>query len=199
MGGTLTKLLVGAFFVGLSSQMGELARDVISRARESVQASEMLTLDGALAAWAIEQRRTRGPRDQEEFNQILEFNLSARGGRDVTKDRWDRPYVYEHLSDRPIRWRVSSRGPDLRLGTEDDLVVERTGDRSELSRDPVEIIERALESTRRRYRQTLADLRMEVKKQKGKSGDVGKELLDAGAHERAELEQSLDHLDSLLN
>ena len=172
MGGTLTKLLVGAFFVGLSSQMGELAQDVISRARESVQASEMLTLDGTLAAWAIEQRRTRGPRNQEEFDQTLEFILSARGSRDVTRDRWNQPYVYEHISDRPVRWRISSRGPDLRLGTEDDLVVERTGDRSELSRDPVEIIEQAIESTRRRYRKTLAELRFEVARLKGKGGEA---------------------------
>ncbi|HBP20799.1 MAG TPA: 3-isopropylmalate dehydratase large subunit, partial [Planctomycetes bacterium] len=50
MGGALIKVGIGAFFVFASAQMGGLARGLLDRARESVQASELLTLDGQLAA-----------------------------------------------------------------------------------------------------------------------------------------------------
>ena len=46
MGGTLVKLMIGAFFVALASQLGEFAKDIVQRARASVQASELPVLCG---------------------------------------------------------------------------------------------------------------------------------------------------------
>lgn len=197
MGGTLAKLMVGVFFVGLASQLGDLARDVVSKARESVQASELLTLDGSLAAWAIEQRRTRAPRDQEEFERTLEHILTARGPRRVSHDRWDRPYVYEYLGDTPLRWRISSRGPDRVLGSDDDLVVERIDDRIQVSRDPAEIAEMALDRALRLDRETVGELRAAVALLEPKTSATAP-LLDADATEDAQHTQSLAQLDALL-
>ena len=195
MGGTLTKLLVGVFFVGLASQLGELARDVVSKARESVQASELLTLDKSLEAWAIEQRRTRPPRDQEEFEHALEQILT--GSRRVTHDRWDRPYVYEHLGDTPLRWRISSRGPDRILGNDDDLVVNRIAERVEISRDPVEIAEMAIDRAQRLERETVGKLRAAAAKLEPEA-ERRDPLLDAKAAESAQHAASLAQLDALL-
>ena len=195
MGGSLAKLLVGAFFVALSSQLGELAQELIGRARESVQASELLTIDGQLVTWAIQERRTRAPRDQAEFDQALRGLLSARGGRDVTLDRWNQPYVYEHLSDKPA-WRISSRGPDGLLGTSDDLVVERSGDRVERSRDPVAIAEAAEDRLRRGHRQVALELaKLRAQLEEGQAGQLTSldAALDDGAAEAAAMEQ-LDRL-----
>jgi hypothetical protein len=199
MGGTLAKLLVGVFFVGLSSQLGELAQDVVSKARESVQASELMTLDGTLAAWAMEQRRTRAPEHQEEFERTLEQILTARGPRRVTHDRWDRPYAYEHFGDSPLHWRISSGGPDRLLGNGDDLVVERIDDRVEMTRDPVEIAEMAIDRALRLDRETVGELRAAAAKldPEERAPPQGP-LLDAKAEETAQHAQSLAQLDELL-
>ena len=47
--------------------------------------------------------------------------------------------------ERPVAWRIVSGGPDRRVGSEDDLVVERREDRVSINRDPQEIVEQALE------------------------------------------------------
>jgi hypothetical protein len=196
VGGTLTKLAIGAFFVALASQGGELARDIVQRVRESVQASELATLDANLyAGWALQQRPTRAPRDQAEFESALAEVLTARGSRDVTRDRWDRPYTYEALGDRPLRWRISSSGRDRTPGTEDDLVVERRDDRATLNRDPVEIIEQAEARARGRQRAALDELRRlrERLETQGAPAPSGPSDADLEREHRACLEQ-LDRL-----
>ena len=125
MGGALIKVGIGAFFVFASAQMGGLARGLLDRARESVQASELLTLDGQLAAWTIAHKRGRPPADQAHFESVCREVLTAPGGRDVTKDRWGEGFVYERIAVRPVEWQISSKGPDRSLGSEDDLVVHR--------------------------------------------------------------------------
>jgi hypothetical protein len=201
MGGTLAKLLVGAFFVALSSQLGELAQELIGRARESVQASELMTIDGQLATWAIQERRTRAPRDQEEFERALRGLLSARGGREVTVDRWGQAYVYQRRGDQPA-WRITSLGPDRSLGTPDDLVVERTGDLVERSRDPVAIAEAAQERLRGGREDLLTELDRLRRSLQEEDADASRALdaaLGGDAEAKAEAEAALAQLDALLN
>ena len=147
MTGTLIKACVGALLIAAAARMGDVAQELLGRARESVQASELAILDGHLAAWVIEQKRSRPPRDQAHFEVVVRGLFTARGGRDVTRDRWGEPYVYEHVHDRPVAWRITSKGPDKTLdvgGRGDDLVLTRTDDVVELNQDPTKIIAGAL-------------------------------------------------------
>ncbi len=149
--------------------------------------------------WAIEQRRTRAPRDQEEFERTLEQILSARGPRRVTHDRWDRPYAYEHFGDSPLHWRISSRGPDRLLGNDDDLVVERIEDRVRVTRDPVEIAEMALERARRLDHETVGKLRAAAAKLAPEPENQPQgPLLDAKVELATQHALSLAQLDALL-
>jgi hypothetical protein len=145
MGGSLVKLAVGAFLVGLASQMGALAKDVLGRVRVSVQASELHTLDGHLWANTLEQRQTLPPADQAAFERAVRELFAARGDREVTHDRWGQPYLYARLGVRPVRWRIVSKGPDRRIATADDLVLERSDDRVSMNVDPVRVAEEALD------------------------------------------------------
>src|SRR5262249_35666026 len=136
VGGTALKVLIAGFFVWLSAQMGTFADEILGRVRESVQASELLEIDTYVYQHSVlENERTHPPKDQAEFEAILKDWLTASAGRDVTKDRWERPYAYDHLPSRDPRdvlYRIASGGPDRKLGTEDDIVVERENDRSKI-------------------------------------------------------------------
>jgi len=199
------KLLIGAFFVWVSAQMGSLAEEILARVRESVQASELLTLDGYLAVWTIEQKRTLPPKDQEQFEIACRAMLSARGGRPVTHDRWGQPYVYECLGRRPVHWRITSMGPDRRLAGErdplpDDLIVERVSDRVEINRDPASIMERAIERKLRQDQEILERLRELSAEQKEEAQDAssfGSEAEEAKRQQEL-LERSLEDLDRIL-
>lgn len=159
MGPTGAKVGAAALLVALASQLSAAAEELVGRVRESVQASELLTVDGYALVWSLEQNPTRAPRDQAEFERACRDELAARAGREPTADRWGRTYVYEPLAVRgALRWRISSAGPDRRLGTEDDLVVERHGDASQINRDPTEIVERALARWREADAQALEQL-----------------------------------------
>lgn len=201
MGGVGVKVAIGVFFVALSSQMGKLAEQILGRVRESVQASELSTLDGHLATWAVEQRRTRGPKDQVEFELAVKDLFTERSGRAPTEDRWGQAYIYENLGPRPPapRWRISSKGPDRRAGTADDLVVERVGDRVTRNRDPVEIAEQALERKQRSDRELIAKLRELTARLEGEGAATPPARDDAAeARERAVMNESLAQLDRLL-
>ncbi|MGE0707742.1 MAG: hypothetical protein AB7N76_13480 [Planctomycetota bacterium] len=209
-GGALIKLGIGGFFVFASAQMGSVAQDLLQRARESVQASELSTLDGHLAAWVIEQKRGRPPRDQDHFEQVCRQLFTARGGRDVTRDRWGEAYVYDKIHDRPPEWEISSKGPDKRLGTEDDLVVHRREDQVHLNKDPAKIIEGAIERLKRQDEQRLRELERVGReldrkglKDAGKSADApafaeGEPGPDQAPLQKRALEQQLNELDALL-
>ncbi len=163
MGGAAgIKIAMMVFFVWLSSQMGSMVEEVLGRVRVSIQASELMTLDGHLAVWAIEQRRTRPPDDQAEFEKACNIMLSVRG-RSVTQDRWREDYIYERVRRTPVHWRVTSKGPDRIYGTEDDISVERIGDMVELNTDPVAVIEQAIARKRKLDAQVLRRLRTLVK------------------------------------
>jgi hypothetical protein len=112
-----------------------------------------------MQVWSIEQGRTRPPRDQAEFERACREELASRAGRDPTTDRWGQTYVYERVSDAGVHWRIASKGPDRRLGTADDLVVERRGDVVEINEDPAAIIERELEKKQRQDAKALEALR----------------------------------------
>lgn len=144
MTGTLIKASIGALLVVAAARMSGLAQELLGRARESVQASELALVDGHLAAWVIEQKRNRPPRDQAHFDVVVRGLFTSRAGRDVTHDRWDQPYLYEHVHDNPVAWRITSKGPDRTLGTADDLVLSRTDDLVALNHDPTRIAEGAL-------------------------------------------------------
>jgi hypothetical protein len=116
--------------------------------RDSVQASELMMIDGHVHAWTIEQQRSRPPRDQVAFERAVRDSLTA-AGRDPTRDRWDQPYLYDLLAERPVRWRIATKGADKAPGTPDDIVVARHGNQVSIDRDPVKIAENALERKRR--------------------------------------------------
>jgi hypothetical protein len=200
VGGALLKIGIGGFFVFASAQMGSLAKDLLDRARESVQASEMLTLDSHLAVWTIEQKRGRPPRDQKQFQSVCKQLFTARGGRDVTKDRWGMVYVYEPINVRPVEWRISSLGPDKKLGTDDDLIVHRRSDTVQINKDPTEIIEAAIERLRRVDEQRLRELERLQQKQ-GKQPPVfekDEQGVKLDPLQKRALKQQLAELDALL-
>lgn len=152
MGGVAFKAAVGAFLVWLSAQMGAFADEILGKVRESVQASELLEIDHFVAYESAfgedPAKKAHAPRDQAEFERVLSEWLTASGGRHVTRDRWDEPYVYCRLpSDDPrsIRYRITSKGPDRRLGTPDDIVLEREGEHAAIDRDPEKIAQAAIE------------------------------------------------------
>ena len=163
MGGTALKLLIAGFFVWLSAQMGTFVDEILTRVSESVQASELLQIDGYVYYHsALENERTRAPRDQTEFESVVREWTEAPAGRDVTKDRWDRPLVYDHQESRDpreIHWRISSGGPDRKIGTDDDLVVVRDNDVARINRDPAKIAELAIERKEKLDRETTTRVR----------------------------------------
>ena len=199
MGGALIKVGIGAFFVFASAQMGDLARGLLDRARESVKASELLTLDGQLAAWTIGQKRGRPPTDQAHFDRVCREILTAPGGRDVTKDRWGEGYVYERIAVRPVEWEISSKGPDRSLGSEDDLVVHRRDDHVEINRDPVSIIEGAIERVRRADERRLDALAKLSAGEKQPPLFEADQKVDLTPARKAALRQQLSELDRLLD
>jgi hypothetical protein len=173
VGGTALKVLIAGFFVWLSAQMGTFADEILVRVRESVQASELLEIDTYVYQHSVlENERTHAPRDQAEFESILKEWLTASGGRDVTKDRWDRPYAYDHTPTRDPRevlYRIASGGPDRKLGTGDDIVVERENDHARINRDPARIAEEALERKKHLDEDTVSRIREIL--EAAKSGD----------------------------
>lgn len=164
MGGTLVKAGIGVFLVVAAAKMGGLATELLGRARESVQATELATLDGYLSVWCIERKRTQPPRDQAHFEEVVRGLFTTRGERDVTQDRWGETYVYEKLGARPVAWRITSKGPDKALGTGDDLVLKRHEDKVQINRDPVSIMEGAIEDKRQADERFLRDLNRLVRK-----------------------------------
>jgi hypothetical protein len=202
VGGTFVKAGIGVFLVVAAAKLGGLATELMGRARESVQASELLTLDGHLAAWTIGRKRTRPPRDQAHFNEVVAGLFTTRGKRDVTQDRWGETYVYEKLGERPVAWRITSKGPDRALGTGDDLVLKRHEDNVQINRDPVAIMEAAIEDKRQADERFLRDLTRAL--QKGEAAKPvqvfpdGKEP-DPGAVEAKGLRREAETLSALLD
>jgi hypothetical protein len=152
MGGVAFKVAIGGFLVWLSAQMGTFAEEILGKVRESVQASELVEIDRFVAVQSAfgddPTKKARAPKDQAEFERILREWTVASGGRDVTRDRWDEPYVYHRVPSRDardVKYRITSKGADRRMGSTDDLVVERENDHSSINRDPVKIAESAIE------------------------------------------------------
>ena len=155
--------MIAGFFVWMMAQMGTFADEVLGRVKESLQASELLLIDEYVYNWTEnEHERPRAPKDQAEFEAVVRDWTEAKAGRNVTRDRWDRPYVYDPVAQadpRHIVWRISSMGPDCKLGTADDLVVERDGDRATINRDPAKIAEEAIERKQRLDTETVSRVR----------------------------------------
>ncbi len=152
MGGVAVKVAIGAFLVWLSAQMGTFAEEILAKVRESVQASELVEIDKYVAVQSAfgddPTKKSHAPKDQAEFERILKDWTSASGNRNVTLDRWEQPYVYYRIPNkdaRVINYRITSRGADKKLGTPDDLVVERENDHSSINRSPEKIAESAIE------------------------------------------------------
>ena len=152
MSGVAFKVAAGAFLVWLSAQMGTFADEILGKVRVSVQASELVEIDRYVAYesafGADPSKKAHAPADQAEFERILREWLEASGGRNVLRDRWDEPYVYFRVptkDPRDVHYRITSKGPDRKLGTDDDIVLEREGDRSTINRDPAAIAESAIE------------------------------------------------------
>jgi hypothetical protein len=173
MGSAGIKVGIAVFFVWLSAQLGTVAQEILGRVRESVQASELLTVDKYLAVWVIEQKRSAAPGSQEAFERALREELSAGANRDVTLDRWEQKYLYEKLGDSPPAWRITSKGPDKTLGTDDDLIVERRGDSSHINQDPAALAESAIERKLELDREALRRLQRLADQAEGFEGQAG--------------------------
>ena len=152
MGGVAFKIAIGGFLIWLSAQMGTFAEEILGKVRESVQASELVEIDKYVAVQSAfgddPTKKAHAPKDQAEFERILRDWTVASGNRDVTKDRWDQPYVYFRVPSRDardVKYRITSKGADKKIGSGDDLVVERENDHSSINRDPTRIAESAIE------------------------------------------------------
>jgi hypothetical protein len=204
MTGTALKVAIGVFFVWLSAQMGTFVDEVLTRVKESVQASELLKIDSFVHVVSIgdEQRRQRPPRDQAEFDAIVRDWLTAQGGRDVAKDRWNEPYIYDRIprdDPRDIYYRITSKGPDRLLGTADDIVIEREGESSRINRNPVDLAEHALERKQELDREIGKKLRDLVEKANTTSGPDPLAAKDPTAERSArELESATRELGRIL-
>lgn len=202
MGGTLIKAGIGVFLVFASAKMGGLASELLGRARESVQASELLTLDGHLAAWTVARKRTRPPRDQAHFEEVVRGLFTTRGERDVTRDRWGEVYLYEKLGERPVAWRITSKGPDRTLSTGDDIVLKRHEDHVQINRDPVAIMEAAIEDKRAADQRFLRELERVLKEEGAPPVDVfpeGAKGLDPSQVEAKGVQRERETLSALLD
>jgi hypothetical protein len=152
MSGVALKVAIGGFLVWLSAQMGTFAEEILSKVRESVQASELVEIDRYVAYESAfgqdPSKKAHAPKDQAEFERVLREWTTASGNRNVTLDRWEQPYVYYRVPERDprrIHYTITSKGSDRKIGSADDLVVEREDDHSSINRDPVKIIESAIE------------------------------------------------------
>jgi hypothetical protein len=152
MGGVAFKVAIGGFLVWLSAQMGTFAEEILGKVRESVQASELVEIDRYVAYESAfgqdPSKKAHAPKDQAEFEQVLREWTTASGNRNVTLDRWDQPYAYFKIPSRDprdVKYRITSKGADKKIGSADDLVVERENDHSSINRDPTKIAESAIE------------------------------------------------------
>ena len=66
-------------------------------------------------------KRGRLPR-QEDFGRWLEATFKTSVDRDLAIDHWGTPYVYE-VNEELNRYRLISAGPDMEVGTADDLMI----------------------------------------------------------------------------
>jgi hypothetical protein len=188
MGGVALKIAIGGFLVWLSAQMGNFADEILLKVRESVQASELLEIDKYVAYQSVfgddPSKKARAPRDQAEFESIVAEWVTASGGRNVTKDRWGEPYVYFRFptkDPRTVHYLITSKGPDRKLGTPDDIIVEREDDHATINRDPEKIAESALERKQQLDREVakkVNDLLQEAKKTPPKDPESNRELVE---------------------
>lgn len=152
MGGLVFKIAVGGFLVWLSAQMGTFAEEILGKVRESVQASELVEIDRYVhyqSAFGDDaSKKAHAPKDQIEFERVLREWTAASGNRNVTLDRWEQPYVYFKVASpdpREVKYRITSKGADRKIGSADDLVLERDNERTSINRDPTKIAESAIE------------------------------------------------------
>jgi hypothetical protein len=148
VGGIAFKVAIGGFLVWLSAQMGAFVTDILEKVRESVQASELLEIDNYIIHESGDDPgRVRAPADQAAFDRFLEEWFTA-SGRKTTRDRWDEPFVYFKIPSkdpRDLKYRITSKGPDKKLGTQDDIVLERDNTHATINHDPTKIADAALE------------------------------------------------------
>src|SRR5579883_2097030 len=174
MGGIALKIAIVGFLVWLSAQMGNFADEILLKVRESVQASELLEIDRFVAYQSVfgddASKKARAPKDQAEFESIVAEWVTASGGRSVTKDRWGEPYVYFRVptkDPRTVHYLITSKGPDRKLGTPDDIVVEREDYFANNTRDTEKIADSAMERKQQLDREVakrVNDLLQEAKK-----------------------------------
>lgn len=110
-------VLAGALVVSLSGRSQE-AR--LTRAQSDISAKLSLALD------LFEQDCGRFPTTEEGLEALVtDPGINGwkgpylRGG--LKPDPWGTPYSYSHDSDDATQYEVSSAGPDLQFGTEDDV------------------------------------------------------------------------------
>jgi len=174
MGSFVFKLAVGGFLVLLAAQLGTFADEILIKVRESVQASELLEIDRYVAYESTvgddPTKKAHAPKDQAEFERVVAEWIATSGNRNVTRDRWGEPYVYFRVATRDpreVHYRITSKGPDRKLGTPDDIVVEREDDHATINRDPARIADAALEQKQqidREVARRVTELLREAKK-----------------------------------
>jgi len=79
-----------------------------------------------------------------EFAKFIQESFTTSTNRDVTKDYWKNPFHYELHAD---GYEIRSRGPDGKLGTDDDSYLVRKGNQVETSLgDPEDVFAKLTES-----------------------------------------------------
>lgn len=138
MGG-LVKILTPILIIVLGASYSGVLIDVVATARVSLQSIELGAIDDALqreAVMADDPRKDPYPETPADFEEFMQTAFKDRGD-DNTEDQWGEPLLYAHPS-RQV-YTVASKGPDKQPGNEDDLRLERDGDKREMTHSMADI------------------------------------------------------------
>jgi hypothetical protein len=147
----IIKLAGAALLVGFGLSYFNIMGDVVQTVRSSVASNELSQIDDVIRQHAVmtaPNENARGdsyPRDQQEFEAVLRESFEDRD-RDVTLDQFGRKYIYQYLG--LGSYRLLSAGPDGQCPTDDDVCLERRGDKRQMSHGSDEIV-RAMQDTTR--------------------------------------------------
>lgn len=126
-----------------------MAQVTLGVVKLSVSGTELGGIDKALLVY----KHTTGDYPQEEqFRQFLSENLLSRGGKDQGLDQWGSSYSYKRYSN---GYRITTAGPDKRFGTEDDLYLERRGNKTYVNKDISSALDATLDGVARRNEKVI--------------------------------------------
>ena len=132
--GMMVKLGIPMVLMSFAASYLDIVTDLLNTVRKSVVGIELTKIDEALQRELVMQTERRSdplPTDREAFYDFLKGAFQDTG-RDVTRDQFGQQYFYEH-PERTTAYSIVSCGPDKELGSEDDIMLERDGEKRRMS------------------------------------------------------------------